>query len=251
MIRKSLLFLGATGFPALAAAGAVVGKGYVSYSITVVQLQDACQVAGGIAQRQQQPVNLENAHSNQVYLIDLDIGTPGQDAVVQLDTGSDELWVNPKCSSSNDPSFCQSLPQWSTTGSSSQSDSALGTGSITYGSGDVTFKYVEDFVTVGGMLPTAPALPFGEPAARLPSPISRLPLTFTLSRAGQEPDIRRRFQQPRFLHGHPRHRPHRIFVRETIRSLHQLPDQAGPYQQQCFQLGPSGYLRGGWYVKVA
>ncbi|KAI1871272.1 uncharacterized protein JN550_004717 [Neoarthrinium moseri] len=54
------------------------------------------------------------------YSVQLEIGTPGQRVSVTIDTGSDMLWVNPKCSfySSSQPSLCFGKVQYNTSASS-------------------------------------------------------------------------------------------------------------------------------------
>ncbi|GKT95241.1 eukaryotic aspartyl protease [Colletotrichum tofieldiae] len=42
------------------------------------------------------------------YLIELNIGTPGQDTKVAIDTGSSELWVNPNCANAGSTAQTQS-----------------------------------------------------------------------------------------------------------------------------------------------
>ncbi|KAK1997437.1 eukaryotic aspartyl protease [Colletotrichum falcatum] len=86
------------------------------------------------------------------YLIELSIGTPGQDTKVAIDTGSSELWVNPNCNKAGTTAMTQSCrangkydPQDSTTSSLYQQ-----TGRIKYGKGEVVLQYVSDNITVPG-----------------------------------------------------------------------------------------------------
>ncbi|KAK2041498.1 eukaryotic aspartyl protease [Colletotrichum somersetense] len=86
------------------------------------------------------------------YLIELSIGTPGQDTKVAIDTGSSELWVNPNCNSAGTTSMTQSCrangqydPQ-----DSSTSTIYRQTGDIKYGKGEVLLQYVSDNITIPG-----------------------------------------------------------------------------------------------------
>ncbi|KAK2010080.1 eukaryotic aspartyl protease [Colletotrichum eremochloae] len=86
------------------------------------------------------------------YLIELDIGNPGQDTKVAIDTGSSELWVNPNCNKAGSTAMTQSCrangkydPEDSTTASVLQQ-----TGRIKYGKGEVLLQYVADNITIPG-----------------------------------------------------------------------------------------------------
>ncbi|ROT41722.1 candidapepsin-1 [Sodiomyces alkalinus F11] len=86
------------------------------------------------------------------YLIELAIGTPGQDLRVALDTGSSELWVNPNCQNAGSPSqerICEThghyRPADSDTARVSQTRST-----ISYGKGQVALQYVADNIAVPG-----------------------------------------------------------------------------------------------------
>ncbi len=84
--------------------------------------------------------------SGTLYTIELTLGTPGQTVPVQFDTGSSELWVNPTCSQSTTPEFCNAQPRF--TSSSSLVDYGV-QGSVTYGTGYANFEYVGDYVSIG------------------------------------------------------------------------------------------------------
>ncbi|KAK1730082.1 eukaryotic aspartyl protease [Colletotrichum acutatum] len=86
------------------------------------------------------------------YLIELNIGTPGQDTKVAIDTGSSELWVNPNCANAGSTAQTQSCrangqydPQDSSTSSVYRQ-----TGRIKYGKGEVVLQYVSDNITLPG-----------------------------------------------------------------------------------------------------
>ncbi|KAK1977058.1 eukaryotic aspartyl protease [Colletotrichum cereale] len=86
------------------------------------------------------------------YLIELNIGSPGQDTKVAIDTGSSELWVNPNCVKAGSTAMTLSCrgngqydPQDSTTASVYRQ-----TGRIKYGKGEVLLQYVSDNITMPG-----------------------------------------------------------------------------------------------------
>lgn len=85
-------------------------------------------------------------------LIDLiwgavEIGTPPQAVKVFVDTGSYELWVNPKCQNSPDPNLCRSyglyVPKSSTT-----SSYVGGNFAVSYGTGAAKGTYYSDTMLV-------------------------------------------------------------------------------------------------------
>jgi hypothetical protein len=80
---------------------------------------------------------------------EVSIGTPPQLVDVQLDTGSSELWVDPYCAGSYDPTVCNELPRYNPTTSSTAVDLA-GTFDIQYGTGDVQGEYWSDTVNIAG-----------------------------------------------------------------------------------------------------
>ncbi|KAL2125694.1 hypothetical protein VTJ04DRAFT_2059 [Mycothermus thermophilus] len=81
------------------------------------------------------------------YIIELQIGTPPQKVKVFIDTGSYELWVNPKCSTSASESICQSHGMYYP--SRSRSSMFVGGGfAVTYGTGAVRGKYWADDINV-------------------------------------------------------------------------------------------------------
>ncbi len=67
---------------------------------------------------------------------------------VTLDTGSVELWVDPVCANSYDPTICAEAPVYYPNISSTAQDVGE-TFSITYGTGDVYGEYLTDTVLVG------------------------------------------------------------------------------------------------------
>lgn len=101
--------------------------------------------------RRQQEVDVNSVETGQVYLLTLKMGTPGKDVTVEIDTGSNELWVNPDCSTGLDKELCSAQPRYET----SSSTVPLHTkGNITYGTdtgggSGVYFDYVKDTVAIG------------------------------------------------------------------------------------------------------
>lgn len=87
-----------------------------------------------------------SSRSGTAYIIELTFGTPGQTVPVQFDTGSSELWVNPVCSKSTTPDFCNAQPRF--TFSTSSVDLGV-QGSVTYGTGYADFEYMADYVAIG------------------------------------------------------------------------------------------------------
>lgn len=81
------------------------------------------------------------------YIIQLDIGTPPQKVRVFVDTGSYELWVNPRCSTSASDSLCQTFGNYFP----SKSNSAMHIGgnfAVTYGTGAVRGSYWSDVMSI-------------------------------------------------------------------------------------------------------
>lgn len=87
------------------------------------------------------------------YLIELTFGSNAQSVNVAIDTGSDELFVDPNC---NDRSFTESQQQDCTENgkydpsTSSTSNVTQETSQITYGSGAVDIQYVVDSIGIPG-----------------------------------------------------------------------------------------------------
>ncbi|KAK5659806.1 hypothetical protein OQA88_1018 [Cercophora sp. LCS_1] len=85
-------------------------------------------------------------HQTTYYTINLKLGNFAQSVPFLIDTFSSETWANPTCSKSADPSFCQSQPRFTSSGS--LVDYGV-QGSVTYAEGYVNFEYVGDYVGVG------------------------------------------------------------------------------------------------------
>ncbi|KAH8887161.1 acid protease, partial [Thozetella sp. PMI_491] len=166
-MRISFLLAGLT---ALAAAqeNIQVGPDYVRFPVTV---QNPTQ-APAEASKRQNSVDLTKQESGTSYTIQLQFGTPPQNVVVQLDTGSTDLWVNPNCAnagSATQQAFCNSLPHY-TASQSTTYRSGGPTYTLRYGIGNATVTYVQDTVRAGsaalagqtfGVASNSYQLPFG------------------------------------------------------------------------------------------
>ena len=80
----------------------------------------------------------------------VEIGTPPQKVKVFIDTGSYELWVNPRCAASADASLCHShgtyYPRQSNT-----ANFVGGAFDVTYGTGAVRGEYWSDTLNIASM----------------------------------------------------------------------------------------------------
>lgn len=84
------------------------------------------------------------------YLIELGFGTPAQKIKVAIDTGSDELWVNPDCTTAGDIDLteeCFNNGQYDADVSATSQVTQI-TSSVLYGKGEVNFQYVADNITL-------------------------------------------------------------------------------------------------------
>ncbi|KAK3385561.1 aspartic peptidase domain-containing protein [Podospora didyma] len=81
------------------------------------------------------------------YILQLDIGTPPQKIKVFIDTGSYELWVNPRCNTSADATLCQSYGNYYPAKSNS-SYYVGGDFAVTYGTGAVKGSYWSDIMNI-------------------------------------------------------------------------------------------------------
>jgi len=100
------------------------------------------------------------------------LGTPGQTVEVVLDTGSQELWVDPICATASrakntsniiiidtpltDPAACELRGNYNPSKSSSRADPKLKGTTFNYGDFTaVTIDYVADTLSLGGGRPPA------------------------------------------------------------------------------------------------
>ncbi|KJZ71445.1 hypothetical protein HIM_09169 [Hirsutella minnesotensis 3608] len=116
--------------------------GMIRYPITV---RDGAPAKDRLFRRQTD-VALASQKTGFFYSIEVKLGTPPQAVSVNLDTGSDELWVNPMCNKSTDPTFCQSFGRFN--GSQTFVDVKRNS-TIQYGTGFAELEYGYDFVQIG------------------------------------------------------------------------------------------------------
>ncbi|CAK7200616.1 hypothetical protein SEUCBS139899_003314 [Sporothrix eucalyptigena] len=91
-------------------------------------------------------------HTNVAYMIELGLGTPPQQVRVQLDTGSNELWVDPDCSTvttTASQQFCESVGTFDPNDSSTLVDGEE-YATLAYGRGTAYIDYVLDNIVVPG-----------------------------------------------------------------------------------------------------
>lgn len=151
---------------ALASMAVAVQAGFIANSLATVDDNRAVTLPGVMrfpvraahvdkhrkngAVRRQASSELVNQQAGTQYLITLTMGEPGTQVQVDFDTGSNELWVNPDCTTAGDPeaeAFCKSLGHYEP----GPKTVKLGTtGGVTYGKGKVKFDYVKDSVGLGG-----------------------------------------------------------------------------------------------------
>lgn len=77
----------------------------------------------------------------------MEIGTPAQKVKVFIDTGSYELWVNPRCNTSASETICQNHGNYYP----NKSNSSMYVGgdfAVTYGTGAVRGSYWSDIMNI-------------------------------------------------------------------------------------------------------
>ncbi|KAL1896361.1 hypothetical protein Sste5346_004746 [Sporothrix stenoceras] len=145
-------------------------KGPLAFSLSAETAQG--QQINGLSRRNAD-IPLTNL-STIAYLVTLSIGTPGQKVRVVVDTGSDELWVNPSCNSStsassgragngvgsNDQNECLASGRYDPA-KSSTSKNLNKHGHIQYAKGKVSFDYYNDTVSQSDSGVTLNGLQFG------------------------------------------------------------------------------------------
>ncbi|KAK4107889.1 acid protease [Canariomyces notabilis] len=96
----------------------------------------------------QNEIEVDNQLSGTRYVVDVEIGTPGQPVSLILDTGSPDTWVNPDCDNVNQVADCESHPRYDYTKSQSANVTRAGD-VLVYGIGNATIRYVRETVTIG------------------------------------------------------------------------------------------------------
>ena len=77
----------------------------------------------------------------------VDIGTPPQRVMVFLDTGSYELWVNPRCNTSANAEICENHGHYYPEKSNTSRFVANGF-SVRYGTGEAVGHYFRDVIGI-------------------------------------------------------------------------------------------------------
>lgn len=109
---------------------------------------DALAPAWSKGRKRQDSVTIGNQEAGTVYTIDVEIGTPPQNVTVMVDTGSNELWVDPECDTSGETTWCEQFARFDYTESSTILDTYLQS-DLSYSKGSVLIEYVTDVVAIG------------------------------------------------------------------------------------------------------
>ncbi len=123
------------------------GNGYVRFNVT----PNAHTGSGSGLFRKEATADLKEEQFGTAYTIQLGIGTPPQNVVVQLDTGSTDLWVDPSCDKIDDAEnreYRNSFPHFAADQSVTLQDGAKHANLI-YGIGNATVDYKKDVVRAG------------------------------------------------------------------------------------------------------
>lgn len=146
-----VLYLAAMAVSALAGSSAEAatslperGEGFLQFEVTAREVVPS---DSQTPKRQQGPVGL-GTKRGLFYFIYLYIGTPPQLVGVILDTGSADLFVNPKCATSGDQAACEGLGQFDY----SRSSTAQLTGyesMLSFFQGNVLVAWAADTVAIG------------------------------------------------------------------------------------------------------
>lgn len=200
-----------TGFPA--DNRMVERPGLVRYPISVV---DGAPAKDRLFRRQND-FGLAPQKSGFFYAIEVKLGTPPQAVKVNFDTGSDELWVNPTCSKSTDPAFCQSFGRFN--GSQTFVDVKRNS-TINYGTGFANLEYGYDYVKIG--------------CTWTPSSSSVETTLTCQSLQAQSAASRRRYPVRIRRQRYPRRRPQPRRLGQPLSHSHRQPGQAGLHQKPSF-----------------
>ncbi|KAK5658058.1 hypothetical protein OQA88_2614 [Cercophora sp. LCS_1] len=128
------------------------GEGYIR--ATINPITGVPNLRKRSIERRATEADVINQQDGTRYAIDVAIGTPPQTLTLILDTGSPDLWVNPRCDTTFDPQECVTFPQFDYTKSSTLKTSGFAD-VLSYGKGNVTIEYVADTVSIGSASVTA------------------------------------------------------------------------------------------------
>ncbi|KAH8647127.1 aspartic peptidase domain-containing protein [Xylariales sp. PMI_506] len=117
------------------------------------------QASSSVGRRADEPASGLIINEQFYYGIEISIGTPPQVTYVEVDTGSDQVWVNPNCSAAptdfGQQNLCEEIPAYNPSDSSS-AIGPLGSSKIAYGSSlgsdltGVLIDYYNDSVIING-----------------------------------------------------------------------------------------------------
>ncbi|KAI0136251.1 aspartic peptidase domain-containing protein [Xylariales sp. AK1849] len=155
-LLKRLLFLDSAGIFAEAQVEALASRADLRFASFPIQSD---MLSPPLAKRDQD-IQLSGNRSSESYFLQLYIGTPEQPVKVIIDTGSDELWVNPNCSSSGDAQQCNSYGFYDPRKSSTMNNTQATT-NVSYADGSqVDLTYYTDTITLSTGL-QVPGAKFG------------------------------------------------------------------------------------------
>lgn len=159
-LKLATLFLGLFGARALAASvppeaadqPAIAPRKILSLPVARA-LHDEAQPDAHRAMRRQSDLDTDTTifnYSSVSYLVELDLGSPGQTVKVVIDTGSSELWVNPDCTTAASlPQQAECLDNGAYSPSDSKSvDVSKLEAELKYGLGDAVIRYVRDDIAL-------------------------------------------------------------------------------------------------------
>ncbi|CAK7269457.1 hypothetical protein SEPCBS57363_003612 [Sporothrix epigloea] len=155
LLPLALTAVSASVLPHTPEAGSIAARNPTSpgvLSFPIVERRTFNGPATRRLRRRDDEATLYNA-TNVAYMIELGLGTPPQPVRVQLDTGSNELWVDPDCSTVVDTKsqeFCESVGTFDTDKSSTLVDTETST-TLAYGRGQAEIEYVMDSIVIPGL----------------------------------------------------------------------------------------------------
>lgn len=94
--------------------------------------------------------NISNIFDGYEYMVDVAVGNPPQNLSVIFDTGSDQTWLNPQCTSMSHQAVCLASGSYNHTLSRTAQNLSLEF-QIVYGSGTVEGWYMKDTLAIAGL----------------------------------------------------------------------------------------------------